>query len=166
MTYLLLHPILLFLKHATEHPFDYFQRESVHFFPNRPTLLLPAALLATWLYLLHPPVLWVYWTESCPAGSTKEAIGNDFFFFFFKWTHTYLSVVLWTIALWSSNLGCVFSTCLSSSDRRLGTIGLFCLGWVSLQLSRNFSGFPWVWFTCIDWNIEYLLNICSEIFAP
>lgn len=51
----------------------------------------------------------------------------------------------------------VFSTFLSRLDRRLGTICLFSLHWVSLQLSRNFSGFHSPWPTCIE---------STEIFAP
>lgn len=60
---------------------------------------------------------------------SRKLLEMTFFSCFFFSEHiSYLPVVLWTIALWSSNLGCVFSTCLSCSDRRLCTIGLFCLG--------------------------------------
>lgn len=78
--------------------------------------------------------------------------GFVFFFLFFLSEH--IPVVLWTIALWSSKQGWAFSQHVFPVQREDCTIPL---GWVSLQLNRNFSGFRWAWFTCRD---------STEIFAP
>lgn len=97
----------------------------------------------------------IYWHDPSCAGSIKKAIGNDLFLI-----NAYVSVVLWTIALWSSKLGWASSQHKMSFLLRQKTwhyLPLFPPFSEFTEILRNFSDFHLAWPTCID---------SIEIFAP